>query len=49
MSLIPEGDEEGVYTGDFKASLLRGILDVKENRINTLDEVKKRLESSEWL
>ena len=43
MLLIPEGDEEGVYTGDFKASLLRGLLGVKENRINTLDEVKKRL------
>ena len=43
MSLIPEGDEEGVYTDDFRASLLRGLLDVKENRINTLDEVKKRM------
>ena len=43
MSLIPEGDEEGAYTEDFRASLLRGLLDVKEKKIHTTEEVKKQL------
>ena len=43
MSLIPEGDEEGVYTEDFRASLLRGLLDVKEKRTHTTEQVKKQL------
>jgi hypothetical protein len=41
MSLIPEGDEEGVYSEDFSASLLGSFLDVKEKKIYTTDEVKK--------
>jgi len=32
MSLIPEGDEEGIYTEDFRASLVRSILDIKERK-----------------
>ena len=43
MSLIPEGDEEGAYTEDFRASLLRGLLDVKEKKTHTAEEVKKQL------
>ncbi len=43
MSLIPEGDEEGVYNEDFRASLLRSLLDVKEKKIHTTEEVKKQL------
>ena len=43
MSLIPEGDDEGVYTEDFRASLLRGLLDVKEKKTHTAEEVKKQL------
>ena len=43
MSLIPEGDEEGVYSEDFSASLLGSFLDVKEKKIHTTDEVKKQL------
>ena len=42
-SLIPEGDEEGVYSEDFRASLLGSLLDVKEKKIHTTDEVKKQL------
>jgi hypothetical protein len=41
MSLIPEGDEEGVYSEDFGASLLGSFLEVKEKKIYTTDEVKK--------
>lgn len=43
MSLIPEGDAEGVYTEDFRASLLRSLLDVKEKKTHTTEEVNKQL------
>jgi hypothetical protein len=43
MALIPEGDEEGKYTSDFRASLLRGLLDIKSGRTYTTAEVKKQL------
>lgn len=43
VPLIPEGDEEGDYTNDFRASLLRGLIDVKEKRTHTSEEVKKQL------
>ncbi len=41
--LIPEGDEEGKYTAEFRASLLRGLLDIKHGRTYTAEEVKKRI------
>ena len=43
MNLIPEGDDEGAYTEDFRASLLRGLLDIKSGRTYTTDQVKKLL------
>ena len=43
MSLIPEGDEEGMYSEDFRASLLRSLLDVKEKKTHSAEEVKKQL------
>ena len=43
MSLVPEGDDEGVYTEDFRASLLKGLLDLKEKKTHTTEEVKKQL------
>ena len=43
LSLIPEGDEEGKYTDEFKASLLESSLDVAEGRVISLDELKRRL------
>ncbi|EQB68176.1 MAG: DUF7557 family protein [Cuniculiplasma sp.] len=43
ISLIPEGDDEGVYNDDFKASLLRGLMDVKEKKTQPIEEVKKQL------
>ena len=39
-SLIPEGDEEGVYNGDFRASLLRSLLDVKGKKTHSTEDVK---------
>ena len=43
MSLVPEGDEEGVYSGEFRASLLRSLLDIKEKKTHSSEEVKKQL------
>lgn len=41
IDLIPEGDEEGIYTAEFRASLLRGLLDIKHGRVYTSAEMKK--------
>lgn len=43
IDLIPKGDDEGVYTEEFRASLLRSLLDIKVGRTYTTAEVKKRL------
>lgn len=44
MSLIPEGDDEGKYTDEFKASFLEGSLDIAEGRVFSSEEVKRRLQ-----
>ena len=41
LSLIPDGDEEGNYTDEFKASFLEGSLDIAEGRVVSLEEVKE--------
>lgn len=41
IDLIPDGDDEGKYTPEFKASLLRGLLDIKHGRIHSHGEIKK--------
>ena len=43
IDLIPEGDEEGKYTEEFRASLLKGLLDIKSGRTYATSEVKKQL------
>ncbi|MGC8515326.1 MAG: hypothetical protein ACP5OC_04225 [Thermoplasmata archaeon] len=43
LSLIPEGDDEGKYTDEFKASFLESSLDVAEGRVISLDELKRSL------
>ncbi len=43
MSLIPDRDDEGMYTEDFRASLLRSLLDVKEKKTHSTEEVKAQL------
>ena len=43
LSLIPEGDDEGKCTDEFKASFLESSLDVAEGRVISLDELKRRL------
>jgi hypothetical protein len=43
MSLIPEGDEEGVYTDSFRIGLLNARLDARARRVTAHELVKKRL------
>ncbi|MDE1851118.1 MAG: hypothetical protein KGH69_00300 [Candidatus Micrarchaeota archaeon] len=43
IDLIPGGDEEGKYTAEFRASLLRGLLDIRHERTYNSAEVRARL------
>ena len=43
MDLIPSGDDEGAYTDEFKASLLRSLIDIKHGRTYSTEEVKRQL------
>jgi hypothetical protein len=43
MSLIPEGDDEGKFTDEFRLGLLEAKLDVKAGRTIGHDEMKRRL------
>ena len=42
LSLVPEGDEEGRYTHAFRVGLLQARLDVREGRVLTHKNVKRR-------
>lgn len=41
LSLIPDGDSEGKYTDEFKASFLEGSLDIAEGRVVSLEVMKR--------
>ena len=43
MSLIPEGDAEGKYNAEFRASLLRSLLDFKGGNIHSMKKVEKQI------
>ena len=43
LALVPEGDEEGLYTQSFRVGLLSARLDLKEGRVMDHERVKKRL------
>ena len=43
LSLVPEGDEEGLYTEAFRFKLLQARLDMKAGRWTDHETVKKRL------
>lgn len=43
LDLVPKGDDEGDYTNEFKASLLRGLIDIKHGRTMSHEELKKKL------
>lgn len=40
---VPSGDDEGEYSEEFKASLLRSLSDVKHGRTYTFKEVEDAL------
>ncbi len=43
VDLIPKGDEEGEYAEEFRASLLRSLIDIRSSRTYTSAEVKRRI------
>ena len=43
LDLVPSKDDEGEYTEEFRASLFRGLLDLRHGRVYSSDEVRKRL------
>ncbi len=43
LKLIPEGDEEGEYTDEFRIGLLKARLDIKKGNLTSHSKVKKRI------
>ena len=43
LEIIPSRDDEGVYSEDFKASLLRALADIKGGHFHSLSSVRKQL------
>jgi hypothetical protein len=43
IALVPEEDDEGLYTDSFRIGLLSARLDIRERRVTDHDLVKKRL------
>ena len=43
LASVPEGDEEGKFSKEFRISLLQGRLDLKEGRAFSHEEVKRLL------
>jgi len=43
MEIVPSGDEDGKYTPEFRASLLRGMSDIRNGRTHSMGDVRKIL------
>ena len=43
LELVPSGDDEGKYTPEFRASLVRGLSDIRNGRTHSSGEVRKIL------
>ena len=43
IALVPDGDDEGLYTDSFRIGLLSARLDVRARRVTNHGLVKKRL------
>ncbi len=43
IALVPEGDDEGLYTDSFRIGLLTARLDIRAGRVIDHELVKKRL------
>ncbi|NYZ77560.1 hypothetical protein H0O02_04585 [Candidatus Micrarchaeota archaeon] len=40
---VPEEDDEGKYTDEFKSSLRKSLSDIKNKRVYSMEEIKKIL------
>jgi hypothetical protein len=40
---VPSKDDEGEYTDEFRASLFRGLLDIRHGQVHSSEDVRKRL------
>ena len=43
LALVPEGDEEGKYSDEFRAGLLEAHFEAKQGKVISFDKVKKEL------
>jgi len=43
LALVPDGDEEGKYSDEFRAGLLEALFDAKQGRVYSFGQVKKEL------
>ncbi len=43
LALVPEGDEEGNYSSEFRAGLLEALFEAKHGKHVSLETVKKQL------
>lgn len=43
IGLLPSGDDEGEYTEEFKASMMRALVDIKHGRVHSIQDVRKKL------
>lgn len=43
LQLVPEGDEEGKYTEEFRIGLLNAKLDLKQGRVIPHETLKRKL------
>lgn len=43
LDLVPEGDDEGRFTPEFRAGLIRARSDIRHGRLTSLSNAKKRL------
>jgi len=43
IDLVPSGDDEGGYTKEFKASLMRSLSDIRHGRTYSAEDVRKQL------
>ena len=43
LTLVPDRDEEGIFTQAFRVGLLQSRLDIRKGRVVTHDQVRRRL------
>ena len=43
LALVPEGDDEGLYTDGFRVKILEGQMDARRGRVVSDADMKRRL------